>query len=191
MCAFTGLSKYNVLYADPGWKYNNEKTGGSHKSGAAQKYTVLPVEEICKLPVPEISEKNAVLFLWATVPMLPEALQVMKAWGYRYKTKITWHKTGRFGLGYWFRGEIEELIFGVRGKVKAFRCPLPNYIEHPVLGHSEKPDVFRELIETATARTMKDRKKIELFARKRVPGWDAWGDQVDDTPELMEVATDG
>jgi len=170
--------KYNVLYADPGWKYNNQRTGGSHTSGAAQKYTVMPVDGICRLPVPEITDKDSVLFLWATVPMLPEAFDVMKAWGFQYKTKITWHKTGRLGLGYWFRGEVEELLFGIRGKVKAFRSTLPNFLEFPVLGHSEKPEVFRELIETATALTIENRRKIELFARRRVPGWDAWGNEV-------------
>lgn len=173
------MSKYNVLYADPGWKYDNERTGGTLKSGAAQRYTVLPVEDICKLPVLEISERNAVLFLWATVPMLPEALQVMKAWGFRYKTLIAWHKTGRRGLGYWFRGEVEVLLFGVRGKVKAFRCQMPNFIEAPVLGHSEKPEEFRRLIEAATGLTIAHPRRIELFARKRVDGWDSWGDQVE------------
>lgn len=183
------LDKCNILYADPGWKYDNKKTGGSHKSGAAQKYTVLPVEEICKLPVPEITERDAVLFLWATVPMLPEALQVMEAWGFRYKTKITWHKTGRRGLGYWFRGEVEDLIFGVRGKVKAFRCQMPNFIEAPVREHSEKPEGFRRLIETATELTIPEPKRIELFARKHTPGWMAWGDQVDEIPELLKERT--
>lgn len=170
--------KYNILYADPGWKYDNQKTGGSHKSGAAQKYTVMSVGDICRLPVLDIAEKNSVLFLWATVPMLPEAIDVMRVWGFQYKTKITWHKTGRLGLGYWFRGEIEELLFGVRGKVKAFRSSLPNFIETRVLSHSEKPEEFRRLIETATARTIENPRRIELFARKRVPGWDAWGNEI-------------
>ncbi|HBV97753.1 MAG TPA: DNA methyltransferase [Desulfotomaculum sp.] len=181
--------KYNVLYADPGWKYDNQRTGGSHKSGAAQKYTVMSVEEICRLPVPEISDRNAVLFLWATVPMLKEGLQVMQAWGFNYKTKITWRKTGRLGLGYWFRGEIEELLFGVRGKIKAFRCQLPNFVEHPVLAHSEKPEIFREIIETATARTMENRKRIELFARRRVPGWNAWGNEIESDIDMAQYST--
>jgi site-specific DNA-methyltransferase (adenine-specific) len=172
------MKTYNILYADPGWKYDNAKTGGSHKSGAAQKYTVLPVKEICRLPVSTIADKNSVLFLWGTVPMLPEAFRVLKAWGYKYKTMIIWHKTGRLGLGYWFRGEAEVLLFGVRGRVKAFRSSLPNFVETPVLGHSEKPEEFRQLIETATV-SMGERRMIELFARKRVPGWDAYGDQVE------------
>ena len=183
--------KYNIFYADPGWKYDNQRTGGSHKSGAAQKYTVMTVDEICNLPVNQIAEKDSVLFLWATVPMLPEALMVMATWGFKYKTKITWHKTGRFGLGYWFRGEVEELLFGVRGKVRAFRCQLPNFIETPALGHSEKPEEFRKLIETATAKTIEAPRRLELFARKRIPGWDAWGNEADGSVDLPQLrATD-
>jgi N6-adenosine-specific RNA methylase IME4 len=166
--------KYNIIYPDPPWSYDNKKTGGSMKSGAAQKYPVMTTEEIARLPIKEIADKNSMLFLWATVPMLPDALYVMQAWGYKYKTKITWHKTGRVGLGYWFRGEVEELLFGIRGKVPAFRCQAPNFIETPVLGYSEKPEEFRKLIERAT-KWMEDRRMIELFARKKVPGWDAWG----------------
>jgi site-specific DNA-methyltransferase (adenine-specific) len=179
------VDKYNILYADPGWQYDNKKTGGSHTSGAAQKYTVMSVEEISRLPIREIAEKNSVLFLWATVPMLPEAMAVMTAWGFKYKTAIFWHKTGRLGLGYWLRGEVEVLLFGVRGKIKAFRCQLPNYIEAPVLGHSEKPEGFRRLIETATALTIPEPKRIELFARKQVSGWTAWGDQVEGDVKLV------
>jgi len=180
------VKKYNIIYPDPPWSYDNKKTGGSHKSGAAQKYPTMTTKEIAKLPVPEISHKDSVLFLWATVPMLPEALHVMKSWGYKYKTKITWHKAGRLGLGYWFRGEVEELLFGVKGKVKAFRSSLPNFIETPVLRHSEKPEEFRQLIERATI-SMPDRRMIELFARKKVPNWDAWGNEIDSDIELGEV----
>lgn len=174
-----GTKKYNIIYADPGWKYDNQKTGGSHTSGAAQKYTVMTVDEICRLPVPDIAEKDSVLFLWGTVPMLQEALIVMKEWGFKYKTAIFWRKIGRLGLGYWFRGEIEYLLFGVHGKVKAFRCQLPNFLEAPVLGHSEKPEEFRKLIEVATSRTIETPRRIELFARRRVPGWDAIGNAID------------
>lgn len=177
-CMKIGTKKYNILYADPGWKYDNQKTGGSHNSGAAQKYTVMTVEEICRLPVPDIAEKDSVLFLWGTVPMLQEALAVMEAWGFKYKTAIFWRKTGRLGLGYWFRGEIEYLLFGVRGKIKAFRCQLPNFLEVPILGHSEKPEEFRTLIEVAASRTIEPQRRIELFARRRVPGWDTWGNEV-------------
>jgi site-specific DNA-methyltransferase (adenine-specific) len=170
------MSQYQVIYPDPPWAYDNKRTGGSLKSGAAQKYPVMTTAEICALPVPDLADKNSVCFLWATMPMLPDAFEVLKYWGYKYKTGIVWHKTGRNGLGYWFRGEIEILLLGKRGKVKPFRCQLPNFIEHPVLGHSEKPEAFRRLIETATVGM---EPKIELFARNKAPGWDAWGNEVD------------
>lgn len=182
------MGKYNIILADPGWKYDNEKTGGTHNSGAAQKYTVLSSSELCALPVKEVvAARDSVLFLWATVPMIQDGFRVMAAWGFKYKTMISWHKTGRLGLGYWFRGEIEVLLFGVRGKIRAFRSSLPNFIEAPVLAHSEKPEEFRRLIETSTARTIEVPARIELFARKRVPGWDAWGDQVESDIALGEV----
>lgn len=169
---------FNILYADPPWAYKNAKTGGSHTSGAVQQYPVLPTEELAALPVQKILQPNAVCFLWATVPMLPDALGVLSAWGFTYKTTVVWHKTGRLGTGYWFRGEAELLLFGTRGKVPAFRSSLRNVIAHPVLKHSEKPEVFRELIETATAK-MPDRSRVELFARKETPNWRCIGNELD------------
>jgi N6-adenosine-specific RNA methylase IME4 len=109
--------------------------------------------------------------------MLPEALEVMKSLGFTYKTSLFWHKTGRMGLGYWFRGEVEILLFGIKGKVKAFKCQLPNHVEAPVGEHSEKPEIFREIIEKATA-NMSPR-YLELFARKEVPGWRCLGRDID------------
>lgn len=145
-------------------------------SGSGDKYPTMSVEEIGALPIKNIADKNSVLFLWATVPLLPEALNVMSAWGFRYKTKITWHKVGRKGLGYWLRGEVEDLLFGVRGNVKEFRCQSSNFLEIPPLAHSEKPEEFRRLIEAATEGM---EPKIELFARKRVPGWVCLGNEID------------
>lgn len=169
-------NKYQVLYPDCPWQYGNKKTGGSLKSGAAQQYPVMSTAELCALPVRDLADKNSVCFLWATIPMLPDAMEVLAAWGYKYKTAIAWHKTGRLGLGYWFRGEVELLLLGVRGKVKPFRCQVPNHIEHPAMKHSEKPEVFRALIDKATAGMGS---RIELFARKRdIPGWDAWGNEI-------------
>lgn len=166
--------KYNVIVADPPWAYRNKRTGGTHNSGSAQKYQTLSAEEIAALPVREHFERNAVCFLWATVPLLPEALAVLKAWGFRYKTVIVWRKVGRNGLGYWFRGQVEILLFGVRGDVKAFRLQRPNVIESKVEGHSTKPEAFTRLVEEATA-SWPDRRCLELFARRTRPGWTTWG----------------
>lgn len=169
---------FNILYVDPPWSYRNKKTGGSHTSGAVQQYPVLTTEELAELPVQKILQKDAVCFLWATIPMLPDGLQVLSSWGFKYKTSILWHKTGRLGTGYWFRGEAELLLFGTRGKVPAFRSSLRNVVSHPVLKHSEKPEVFRELIETATSK-MPERKRVELFARKETPNWRSIGNEID------------
>lgn len=147
------------------------------KSGAAQKYPTLSTDEICHLAVPDMCEKATVLFLWATTPMLPDAMKVLEAWRFKYKTKIVWHKILRKGLGYWFRVETEDLLVAVRGPVRAFRCQLPNFVEHEPGRHSEKPAVFRELIETATA-NMQNRAKIELFCRGLpAPSWTGWGNE--------------
>jgi len=168
--------KYQVIYADPPWSYKNKKTGGTMGSGAETKYPTMSIEEICALPISDIACKNSVLFLWATVPLMPEAFRVMGAWGYKYKTMITWRKIMGLGMGYWFRGQCEHLLFGIRGKVKAFRCQKANFIQQKVLRHSEKPCDFRMLIEGATKEL---NPRIELFARQQTPGWDCWGNEVE------------
>ena len=148
------------------------------KSGSSAKYPTLTVEELCALPIPDIADKNSVLFLWATVPLMPEAFEVVKAWKYKYKTSLFWRKTGRVGLGFWWRGEVELLLFGIRGKVKAFRCQEPNYIETRPTQHSSKPEEFRQLIERATA-DIENPKKVEIFGRRQAEGWDVIGNDID------------
>ncbi len=171
------MKKYNIIYADPPWKFRNEKTGGSHKSGAGQKYPVMDLKKIKALPVPEICRPDAVLFLWVPVAIAGWGLEVMDAWKFKYKTKLFWIKTDRLGLGFWFRNQVEELLFGIRGRVPAFRTRIKNYVAAPVLKHSEKPPVFRFIIKEATEK-IKPRYKLEMFARTRSIGWDVYGDQV-------------
>lgn len=176
---------YSILYADPPWEYKSKKTGGSMKSGAAQKYKTMSMDELKALPIKQIAEKDSVLFLWATVPLLPEALDLMKAWGYKYKTMLTWRKIMSQGLGYWFRGQTEHLLFGTKGKVKAFRYQKSNFHECKVGKHSAKPDYFRDLISAAVEKTMPDACKLEMFARGEAdPGWDVYGDQVGNSISL-------
>lgn len=142
-------------------------------SGAESKYPTMSLEEICALKIP--SDKNCVLFLWATVPLLPEAFKVMEAWGFNYKTMITWRKIMSMGMGFWWRGQCEHLLFGIKGGIKAFRMQEPNFIQAKVLRHSEKPKEFRELIERATKNL---NPKLELFSRKKVEGWHSWGNEI-------------
>lgn len=167
--------KYSVIVADPPWQYRNKNTGGSMKSGSSAKYPTMSLGEICALPIPAICEKDCVLFLWGTTPLADYPMEVMKRWGFRYKTKIYWHKTQNLGLGYWFRGQVEECLVGIKGNVKAFRLQKPNFIQSKVRDHSRKPEEFFQLIEPAIQNI---NPKIELFARQQREGWDSWGNEI-------------
>ena len=101
----------------------------------------------------------------------------MDEWGFKYKTMLTWRKIMSLGMGYWFRGQCEHLLLGVKGKVKAFRLQECNFIQCKAEKHSKKPEAFRQLIERATA-NMPTQDRIELFARQKTPGWDVWGNEV-------------
>jgi len=173
------MKKYQIIYADPPWSYRNKKTGGSMKSGSMAKYPTMSLNEIKSLPIQKIADKNSVLFLWATTPLLPEAFEVMKAWGYQYKTAIYWRKIMSLGMGFWFRGQVEVLLMGIKGKVKAFRLQKPNFIQARVGKHSQKPIEFRCLIELTGLNP-----KIELFARQKTEGWDIWGNEMENDIDL-------
>ena len=185
-----GLSKkYSVIYADPAWSYDfKEPTaskggakGSGYSAGVNYYYGTMTTKQILELPVKNICEKDCVLFLWATNPLLPEALETMKAWGFKYKTMITWHKERCKGMGYWFRGHTEHILVGVKGNVKAFRSLEHNIKKLPVEKHSKKPDEFRQMIEAVTGNLGN---RIELFARNNHDGWDTWGNEVGSSVEV-------
>jgi len=166
--------KYKTIVADPPWQYKNKKTGRSMKSGSQTKYSTMSTEDICSLPLmKDIADKDCILFLWATIPMLPDAFKVMKAWGFTYKTAIIWRKIMSWGLGFWFRGQCEICLMGIKGKIKAFRYQKSNFIQSKVRRHSQKPEEFFELIDPIIPRPA-----IELFAREKREGWDAWGNEI-------------
>jgi N6-adenosine-specific RNA methylase IME4 len=169
-----GTKLYGVLYADPAWKFEvrNEDTGLDHAAEAH--YPTMETADIAAIPVP--AADDAVLFLWATVPMLPQALVVMEAWGFTYKSLIVWDK-GIDGTGYWARGRVEILLIGIRGKgvpAPARGDQPPQLIAAPRGRHSEKPDVFAEHIE----RLFPNVPKLEMFARKARKNWSTWGNEV-------------
>ena len=141
----------------------------------------MSIQELCALPVSEIAEKDCVLFLWATFPQLKEAMQLIEAWGFQYKTvAFVWLKTNRksgtwfYGLGFWTRGNAEICLLATKGHPKRQAKNVHQLIISPIEAHSKKPDIAREKI-TAL---MGDLPKIELFARKESPGWDIWGNEV-------------
>lgn len=139
------------------------------------------IEELCALPVSEITEKDCALFLWATFPQLKEALQLIKAWGFQYKTvAFVWLKTNRksgtwfYGLGFWTRGNAEICLLATKGHPKRQAKNIHQLIISPIEAHSKKPDKAREKI----VALMGELPRIELFARKESPGWDIWGNEV-------------
>lgn len=188
--------KYNVIYADPPWEYDNTsvKADGTGKEiSIDNRYELMTLENLKNFPLNDIIEKDCVLFLWATNPLLPEALELLKAWGFKYKTMLTWKKTSC--SGYWFMGITEHILFGVKGNVKAFRSGLLNFHECKSGNHSQKPHHFRELISKAVSNSFVELKKLELFARSRnnmfpdyeYEGWDVYGNEVNNSIEINEV----
>lgn len=172
------MRKANILYADPPWQYRNEKTGGSHKSGALSKYNTMTIPQIKAYPVQAMTRNDCVCFLWATSPMIREGLDVLEAWGFEYKASLYWHKTGSLGMGFWFRNQVEVCLIGIKGKVPAFKSSMRNIIEAPRGKHSAKPNEVRELIQRATMHTFARPVRLELFAREKHRGWQAIGDQL-------------
>jgi N6-adenosine-specific RNA methylase IME4 len=172
------MKKYEIVYSDPPWDYEQRRLQGA----AGRHYRTMNTEDICRLPVSEITAKDSILFLWATFPQLPEAFRVIKAWGYIYKTVgFVWLKKNKkadswfFGLGFWTRGNCEICLIATKGHPKRKSAGVSQLIVLPVERHSKKPDITREKIVTL----MGDLPRIELFARERTPGWDAWGNEVD------------
>lgn len=171
--------KYRTIYADPPW---HEKGGGKIKRGADRHYPLMRTEDIMALPIEQIADESGChLYLWATNNFLPDALKVMEAWGFRYVTTITWFKDGNIGLGQYFRGRTEHCLFGVKGKLPykilngKRQQGVTGFIS-PKGRHSEKPEEMRKMIEIVSYGPY-----IELFARKKTDGWDAWGNEICET----------
>lgn len=176
--------------ADPPWA---ERGGGKVKRGADRHYPLMSTDDICALPVRDLFAPNAHIYIWVTNNFVPDGLCVMSAWGFRYVTNIAWGKVneeGRIqqGLGQYFRGSHELLLFGVRGSLpyrltaEGKRAQHPSLVLAPRTEHSVKPEVFRAVVERVSAGPY-----VELFARRPAPGWDVWGNEVKSTVSL-EVA---
>lgn len=154
-------------------------------SGSASKYKTMTTLEICEMKVPAISHsQGSVLFLWATTPLLPDAFKVMDAWEFKYKTSIYWRKIMSLGMGFWFRGQVEVCLMGIRGDVKAFHSQNPNFIQSRVRAHSQKPEELWNLIEPELDK-YKLSPRVELFCRGEPrPGWDGWGSECQKSVKL-------
>jgi N6-adenosine-specific RNA methylase IME4 len=163
---------FGVVYADPEWRFEVWSRETGLDRAADNHYPTSATNIIASRDVATIAANDCVLFLWATAPMLPQAIEVMKAWGFEYKTHFVWVKD-RIGTGYWNRNKHELLLVGTTGDVPApaMGTQFPSAIEAPVGRHSEKPDFAYEIIESY----FPNLPKIELNARQRRPGWDTWG----------------
>lgn len=190
--------KYKIIYADPPWEYGNFSNAKDsrffdHKKGCFDRkygltpYLSMPIEEIKALPVKDISEKNAALLLWVTFPCLPWGLDVVKSWGFDYKTvAFTWVKRNKnqasyyLGLGNYTRANAEVCLLGVKGSMPANDKTVSQICDSPISNHSKKPDIIRKKI----VQLFGDLPRIELFARTKIHGWDTWGNdpKLDFTP---------
>jgi site-specific DNA-methyltransferase (adenine-specific) len=177
--------KYKIIYADPPWAISFYPVKGETGMKFTQ-YKTMKLHAIKALPVKNISTENASIFMWTTNTFLPDALEVMKEWGFKYHCTIVWKKDN----GITMRGvhrTVEFLLFGYNGKYPNIGKgkPLPCHVEHKRGKHSEKPDIFRKIIVDKFG----DIPRIELFARQRAEGWDAWGDEIEESPVLGEKPT--
>lgn len=169
---------FNVIYADCPWNFGTWSEQGKDRS-ADNHYPTLDTEILCGIGPYVPAADEAVLFLWATAPMLPDAMRVMQAWAFIYKSCIAWEKD-RIGTGFWARNKHELLLIGTRGSIPA---PAPgsqpvSVIEAPLEKHSQKPAIFAEMIE----RLFPNCSKLEMFARGSArPGWAAWGNEAEET----------
>ncbi len=184
---FTNGKKYKTIYADPPWQFQNRtgKVAPEHKR--LTRYDTMKLDEIKQLPVDEIADEKSHLYLWVPNALLPEGLEVMKAWGFQYKTNIIWEKVRKDGMpdgrgvGFYFRNVTEMLLFGIKGDknrtLHAGRSQV-NLIRSIKREHSRKPDEFIPLIESCSSAPF-----LELFARGDRCGWDMWGNQATDDYE--------
>ena len=173
------MKKYQIIYADPPWSYNDKMTG--HSFSLDHEYETQSLEWIKKLPIQDISASDCVLFLWAVSPQLPEAFEVIKSWGFKYKTLgFAWVKETSGGqlvknLGRYTMGGIELCLLATKGKPQRVAKNVRQVLFDVRTEHSKKPEGIRKRI----VELMGDLPRIELFARQKTEGWDVWGNEVE------------
>lgn len=186
---FCGDKKFKTIVADPPWQFQNRtgKMAPEHKR--LNRYATMKLEDIIEIPVSEVADEKAHLYLWVPNALLPEGLAVMKAWGFEYKTNIIWEKIrkdgqpdGR-GVGFYFRNVTEMLLFGIKGDRNRTLSPARsqvNLVRSMKREHSRKPDELFPIIEACSPGPY-----LEMFARGKREGWVLWGDQANDeyTPD--------
>jgi len=168
---------YDVIVADPPWPFDLYSNKGNHKSAAAH-YSVMSIEDISALPVGHLARGDCLMLLWVTAPQLLVGAEVMKGWGFAYKTNLQWRKTTvngkvRVGTGYWARTMHETVLLGTIGAPDKFSA-FPSLFDGVAREHSRKPDEFYALVNKHTSGL----RRADLFARTHRPGFDGWGDEL-------------
>lgn len=180
---------FGAIYADPPWSFRTWSDKGRNRSpdamvrqkGLAERhYKTMGMAEIAALPMPTVAAEDCALFLWVVDCQLPDAIDIARGWGFRFKTvAFTWAKTNRaspgwsIGLGYWTRGNPEQCLLFTRGKPRRKSAAVRQLVVAPRREHSGKPAEIRQRIEALV-----DGPYLELFARQRAPGWTSWGNQL-------------
>lgn len=172
--------KYHIIYADPPWTYDNMLDNNPNLGGI--QYPTMSIQELCDMPIKDITEKDCALFIWVTMPKLEQCFSVINAWGFKYITcAFVWVKTTKTnrdiysGLGHWVNGNAEICLFCKKGTPKRVNKNVKQIILAPLTIHSQKPYETRDRI----VQLMGDVSRIELFARNETDGWDCFGNEID------------
>lgn len=165
---------WDILLVDPPWAFSGNSVAKPSKN-VRKHYDTMTIEELVKLPVQSLVGKHALMLMWTTAPLAERAFEVVRAWGFRYKSQLVWPKN-RIATGHWVRGQHELVYLCRRG---TFPCPTPapfpsSILPGAVRQHSRKPDSLHEAIDKAWPNA----RKLELFGRQDRPGWNVWGNQV-------------
>lgn len=178
--------KYQIIYADPPWSFKVWSKKGMGRSAAVH-YKTMSKEDIQNLNIQNISTPNCILFLWVTAPCLLEGLELIKKWGFVFKTiGFVWVKKNKkadtwfWGMGYWTRANAELCLIATKGTPKRINAGVHQIVDSRIMQHSKKPDTVKNRI----VKLMGNIPRIELFAREKTEGWDVWGNEVESDVEL-------
>ena|ERR1035437_41672 len=167
------IKKYQIIYADPPWSYN-DKQNTKLLGGAVKHYPTMSIKQLCDLPIKDLSDKNSVLFIWVTSPLLEAVFEIIKSWGFKYKTSFVWDKV-RHNMGHYNSVRHELLLIATRGSfTPQVRKLFDSVVSEERTEHSKKPQIFRDIINTIYP----NGNRVELFARQKTEGWDVWGNEV-------------
>lgn len=174
-------AQFGTILADPPWRFSNRTGKMAPEHRRLSRYETMTNEEIMELPVAQLAQAQSHLYLWVPNALVQEGLEVMRRWGFTYKTNLIWYKIrkdggpDRRGVGFYFRNVTELVLFGVRGRLRTRQAgrSQPNILSTQKRGHSHKPDELYEIIEACSPGPY-----LEMFARFQRPGWKQWGNEI-------------